>query len=149
MHTSGYLIQRPLEATRSPNISTRRAIDCPSTHRRSSAKAAKQSLDMSALPAPVHLDGYGALVNRSWLWAPVDRRGAMQVGFKRRGAPPECAMRCMACRTEMTLTNVVQDDTMGVPGFEHSSAVRGLDAAIACGNPRFPTAASPPGAGRV
>jgi hypothetical protein len=28
-------------------------------------------------------------------------------------------MRCMACGTEMTLMNVVQDDTMAVPGFEH------------------------------
>src|ERR1700738_1064835 len=29
------------------------------------------------------------------------------------------AMRCMACGAEMILTNVVQDDTIGVPGFEH------------------------------
>jgi hypothetical protein len=28
-------------------------------------------------------------------------------------------MRCMACGTEMILMNVVQDDTMAVPGFEH------------------------------
>jgi hypothetical protein len=30
-------------------------------------------------------------------------------------------MRCMACGAEMILMNVVQDDTMGVPGFEHRS----------------------------
>jgi hypothetical protein len=30
-------------------------------------------------------------------------------------------MRCMACGAEMILTNVVQDDTMGVPGFEHQT----------------------------
>ena len=29
------------------------------------------------------------------------------------------AMRCMACGGEMILMNVVQDDTMAVPGFEH------------------------------
>jgi hypothetical protein len=28
-------------------------------------------------------------------------------------------MRCMACGAEMILMNVVQDDTMAVPGFEH------------------------------
>ena len=28
-------------------------------------------------------------------------------------------MRCMACGAEMALMNVVQDDTMAVPGFEH------------------------------
>jgi hypothetical protein len=28
-------------------------------------------------------------------------------------------MRCMACGSEMVLMNVVQDDTMPVPGFEH------------------------------
>jgi hypothetical protein len=28
-------------------------------------------------------------------------------------------MRCMACGAEMMLMNVVQDDTMAVPGFEH------------------------------
>jgi hypothetical protein len=28
-------------------------------------------------------------------------------------------MRCMACGGEMTLMNVVSDDTMEVPGFEH------------------------------
>ena len=28
-------------------------------------------------------------------------------------------MRCMACGAEMMLMNVVQDDTMVVPGFEH------------------------------
>ena len=28
-------------------------------------------------------------------------------------------MRCMACGAEMVLMNVVQDDTMAVPGFEH------------------------------
>ena len=28
-------------------------------------------------------------------------------------------MRCMACGAEMILTNVVQDETMAVPGFEH------------------------------
>jgi len=28
-------------------------------------------------------------------------------------------MRCMACGGEMILMNVVQDDTMEVPGFEH------------------------------
>jgi hypothetical protein len=28
-------------------------------------------------------------------------------------------MRCMACGTEMILMNVVPDDTMTVPGFEH------------------------------
>src|SRR3984893_6478296 len=31
------------------------------------------------------------------------------------------AMRCMACGAEMILTNVVQDDTIGVPGFEHQT----------------------------
>src|SRR6202011_2321849 len=31
------------------------------------------------------------------------------------------AMRCMACGAEMILTNVVQDDMMGVPGFEHQT----------------------------
>ena len=30
-------------------------------------------------------------------------------------------MRCMACGAEMILTNVVQDDTIGVPGFEHQT----------------------------
>ena len=30
-------------------------------------------------------------------------------------------MRCIACGAEMILTNVVQDDTMGVPGFEHQT----------------------------
>ena len=29
------------------------------------------------------------------------------------------AMRCMACGGEMVLMNVVQDDTMALPGFEH------------------------------
>jgi hypothetical protein len=29
------------------------------------------------------------------------------------------AMRCMACGAEMILMNVVQDDTMAIPGFEH------------------------------
>ena len=28
-------------------------------------------------------------------------------------------MRCMACGGEMILMNVVQDDTLAVPGFEH------------------------------
>jgi hypothetical protein len=28
-------------------------------------------------------------------------------------------MLCMACGAEMILMNVVQDDTMAVPGFEH------------------------------
>jgi hypothetical protein len=28
-------------------------------------------------------------------------------------------MRCMACGAEMILMNVVPDDTMTVPGFEH------------------------------
>ena len=28
-------------------------------------------------------------------------------------------MRCMACGAEMVLTNVVQDETMAVPGFKH------------------------------
>jgi hypothetical protein len=28
-------------------------------------------------------------------------------------------MRCMVCGAEMILMNVVQDDTMAVPGFEH------------------------------
>src|SRR5206468_3115075 len=28
-------------------------------------------------------------------------------------------MRCMACGAEMVLMNVVQDDTMAVPGFGH------------------------------
>jgi hypothetical protein len=28
-------------------------------------------------------------------------------------------MRCMACGGEMILMNVVQDDAMAVPGFEH------------------------------
>ena len=28
-------------------------------------------------------------------------------------------MRCMACGAKMALMNVVQDDTMAVPGFEH------------------------------
>jgi hypothetical protein len=28
-------------------------------------------------------------------------------------------MRCMACGAEMILMNVVQDETMPVPGFEH------------------------------
>jgi hypothetical protein len=28
-------------------------------------------------------------------------------------------MRCMACGAEMILMNVVQDETVGVPGFEH------------------------------
>ncbi len=28
-------------------------------------------------------------------------------------------MRCMACGAEMILMNVVEDDTMAVPGFEH------------------------------
>lgn len=30
-------------------------------------------------------------------------------------------MRCMACGAEMILTNVVQDETMAVPGFEHQT----------------------------
>jgi hypothetical protein len=30
-------------------------------------------------------------------------------------------MRCIACGAEMILTNVVKDDTMGVPGFEHQT----------------------------
>jgi hypothetical protein len=30
-------------------------------------------------------------------------------------------MRCMACGAEMVLMNVVQDDTMAVPGFEHQT----------------------------
>src|SRR6516165_12813638 len=34
----------------------------------------------------VHLDGHGAPLNRSWRCGPADRRSAMQVGFKRRGA---------------------------------------------------------------
>ena len=28
-------------------------------------------------------------------------------------------MRCMACGAEMILMNVIQDETMPVPGFEH------------------------------
>jgi hypothetical protein len=28
-------------------------------------------------------------------------------------------MRCMVCGAEMILTNVVQDDTMEVAGFDH------------------------------
>ena len=28
-------------------------------------------------------------------------------------------MRCMACGGEMILMNVVQDDIVGIPGFEH------------------------------
>jgi GrpB-like predicted nucleotidyltransferase (UPF0157 family) len=28
-------------------------------------------------------------------------------------------MRCLACGAESILVNVVQDDTMAVPGFEH------------------------------
>jgi len=30
-------------------------------------------------------------------------------------------MRCMACGAEMILVNVLQDDTMAVPGFEHQT----------------------------
>jgi hypothetical protein len=30
-------------------------------------------------------------------------------------------MRCMACGAEMILMNVVQDDTMAVPGFERQT----------------------------
>jgi len=33
------------------------------------------------------------------------------------------AMRCMACGAEMILTNVVEDNTMAVPGFEHRTFV--------------------------
>jgi hypothetical protein len=32
-------------------------------------------------------------------------------------------MRCMACGAEMILMNVVPDDTMAVPGFEHHTFV--------------------------
>ena len=32
-------------------------------------------------------------------------------------------MRCMACGAEMILTNVVEDNTMAVPGFEHRTFV--------------------------
>jgi hypothetical protein len=32
-------------------------------------------------------------------------------------------MRCMACGAEMILLNVVQDDTMAVPGFEHHTFI--------------------------
>ena len=32
-------------------------------------------------------------------------------------------MRCMACGAEMTLTNVVEDNTMAVPGFERRTFV--------------------------
>jgi hypothetical protein len=32
-------------------------------------------------------------------------------------------MRCMACGAEMVLTNVVEDNTMAVPGFEHRTFV--------------------------
>ena len=32
-------------------------------------------------------------------------------------------MRSMACGAEMILTNVVEDDTMAVPGFEHRTFV--------------------------
>jgi hypothetical protein len=33
------------------------------------------------------------------------------------------AMRCMACGAEMILTNVVEDNTMAVTGFEHRTFV--------------------------
>ena len=32
-------------------------------------------------------------------------------------------MRCMACGAEMILTNVVEDNTMAVTGFEHRTFV--------------------------
>src|SRR6266404_433173 len=34
---------------------------------------------------PLHRGRHGALLGRGWLWAPLDRRVAMQVGFDRRG----------------------------------------------------------------